>query len=435
MKVILLTLYILLINLIHSNPKRIFKQYADAVVKIELLKNDKAMFDGTGFFVGKNGIILTNHHVVEKGLTSKYKLRVRLKNGEIFEDVEIGQCSDIRDIDLCLLKIKYKPKRYVKNSRKSYEIGEKVYIIGHPRGLEWSITDGILSGERKIKRGEIAKYETQITERYIDSIQISAPVNPGNSGGPIFDRRGKLLGVTTWRMVRKSAQNLNFGVNSIEALSFFNLYFPAISETHLARLNKKTKKYVKSTAKTKTNLSYKIKKLFKINLNLKRKIILDSNGYKRYEGEVLDGKYHGEGVLYYRGVMIKGNFQHGKIYYGIVFRGKNKEYEGGLGSSHEYEGKGKLYSPDGNLVFSGVFKSGKLNNFGRVNLVKNNQLIYRGDFSNNQFEGYGKYYYQNGKIAYEGRFLGGIYSGHGTSYNKDGSIKNTGHFYKGIFQR
>jgi V8-like Glu-specific endopeptidase len=82
----------------------------------------------------------------------------------------------------------------------SVQAGEKIYVIGHPEGLNFSVSNGIVSRTP----GN-------------DILQISAPVSPGNSGGPVYDEYGNLLGVVTSKVARSvepEAENLNFAVST-----------------------------------------------------------------------------------------------------------------------------------------------------------------------------------------------------------------------------
>jgi S1-C subfamily serine protease len=77
--------------------------------------------------------------------------------------------------------------------------GQSIFVIGHPEGLRYSLTAGMIS------------------RRQPDLIQISAPVSPGNSGGPVYDDRGNLLGIVTGAMdkrINPNAENINFAVSS-----------------------------------------------------------------------------------------------------------------------------------------------------------------------------------------------------------------------------
>lgn len=76
------------------------------------------------------------------------------------------------------------------------EVGSKVYAIGNPRGLEGTISDGILSGKRE--------------NEGIEYLQITAPISPGNSGGPVLNEKGEVIGVSTFTF--KNSQNLNFAM-------------------------------------------------------------------------------------------------------------------------------------------------------------------------------------------------------------------------------
>lgn len=88
-------------------------------------------------------------------------------------------------------------------------VGERVVVIGHPKGLNWSLSRGIVSAVRKVDG--------------VMHLQTDAAVNKGNSGGPILNARGEIVGVATW--VVREALDLNFGVMSEEVLGFLNERF------------------------------------------------------------------------------------------------------------------------------------------------------------------------------------------------------------------
>jgi S1-C subfamily serine protease len=80
------------------------------------------------------------------------------------------------------------------------KVGERVYSIGSPRGLELSLADGMVSSKRTAEGNRL--------------IQTSAPISPGSSGGGLFDAAGNLLGITTFMI--KDAQNINFAIAAEE---------------------------------------------------------------------------------------------------------------------------------------------------------------------------------------------------------------------------
>lgn len=137
---------------------------------------------GSGFFIDGDGHIVTNNHVIAGAET----IVVTMKSGEKLEAKLIG--ADSRT-DLALLKVdRSKPFPYVAfgDSDKA-EVGDWVVAVGNPFGLDHTVTTGIVSARgRSIGAGP-----------YDDFLQIDAPINKGNSGGPAFDLRGKVIGVNT----------------------------------------------------------------------------------------------------------------------------------------------------------------------------------------------------------------------------------------------
>jgi serine protease Do len=139
---------------------------------------------GTGMIIDAQGYILTNYHVA--GGASK--IDVLLADGNKYPAKLIG--SDPKT-DLAVIKISAKeslPCITFGNSDKT-EVGEWVVAIGHPRGLDQTVTQGIIS----------AKHRTGITDpsSYQDFLQTDAAINPGNSGGPLLNLQGEVVGVNT----------------------------------------------------------------------------------------------------------------------------------------------------------------------------------------------------------------------------------------------
>ncbi len=137
---------------------------------------------GSGMLIDAQGHILTNYHVAG-GAT---KIDVLLADGRHFEARLVG--GDPKT-DLAVIKISSKePLPYVTfGDSDKIEVGEWVVAIGHPRGLDQTVTQGIIS----------AKHRRGITDPtgYQDFLQTDAPINPGNSGGPLINLRGEVIGV------------------------------------------------------------------------------------------------------------------------------------------------------------------------------------------------------------------------------------------------
>lgn len=137
---------------------------------------------GSGFIVGADGYIITNHHVVDNA----DKVLVKLEDGREFEAKVVG--SDPRS-DVAVIKINAQnlPTIELGNSD-TLEVGEWVIAIGSPFGLSHTITAGIVSAKGRSSVG-INDYE--------NFIQTDAAINPGNSGGPLVDLDGRVVGMNT----------------------------------------------------------------------------------------------------------------------------------------------------------------------------------------------------------------------------------------------
>ena len=135
---------------------------------------------GSGFFISADGYAVTNNHVVDKAES----VEVRLDDGKTYKAKVIG--TDPRT-DLALIKVDGASFPFVKLADKSPRIGDWVLAVGNPFGLSSTVTAGIVSARGR----DIG------ASAYDDFIQIDAPVNKGNSGGPAFDVEGNVIGVNT----------------------------------------------------------------------------------------------------------------------------------------------------------------------------------------------------------------------------------------------
>jgi serine protease Do len=135
---------------------------------------------GSGFFISADGYAVTNNHVVDKAET----VQVTIDDGKTYKAKVIG--TDPRT-DLALIKVEGGPFPYVKLSDTTPRIGDWVIAVGNPFGLGGTVTAGIVSARGR----DIG------ASAYDDFIQIDAPVNKGNSGGPTFDTEGNVIGVNT----------------------------------------------------------------------------------------------------------------------------------------------------------------------------------------------------------------------------------------------
>ncbi len=159
------------------------KAVSEAVVKVS-----SPVGMGSGFFINENGYLITNYHVIEKETKIEVTVFRKAKNSfekEKFKKVKIEAINPF--VDLALLKIEDIGDTKVRFAHlgdiDSIKVGEKVFAIGNPLGLERTVTDGVISTRNRAFEGLVY-------------IQTNADINPGNSGGPLFNLAGEVVGVT-----------------------------------------------------------------------------------------------------------------------------------------------------------------------------------------------------------------------------------------------
>ncbi|OGC75770.1 MAG: hypothetical protein A2145_05800 [candidate division Zixibacteria bacterium RBG_16_40_9] len=174
-------------------PSDIKKEYGKAVVLIATLKEqEESVGLGSGFIVDQEGVIVTNYHVIQ----GAYPAVVKLLNGDIYKEISIVDFDSTRDIAIIKVKGWGLPMVKLGNSD-SIDIGERIVVIGNPKGLENTVSDGLLSGIRETGKG----YKLH---------QLTAPVSAGSSGSPVFNSKGQVIGIATSTII--DGQNLNFSV-------------------------------------------------------------------------------------------------------------------------------------------------------------------------------------------------------------------------------
>lgn len=155
---------------------------------------------GSGFIISKDGKIVTNLHVIRNLKSAS----VQLADGEIFDSISVLATDERRD--LAILHIGgFNLAALEFGNSTSLTVGEPVVIVGSPRGLEGTITAGVLSSVRDSGDG-------------FKVLQTDASVNPGNSGGPLVNSKAQAIGVISFKL--RSSEGLNFAVpiNYVKAL-------------------------------------------------------------------------------------------------------------------------------------------------------------------------------------------------------------------------
>ncbi|MCG6156100.1 transglutaminase family protein [Rubinisphaera margarita] len=204
--------------------KAIAEEYRGSIVTITHLdRNGEQLGMGTGFVIDEQGLIATNRHV----LGEARPIEIEFADGSSY-DIESIYASD-ELADLAILKVapeslkgqKLKPLRL----GKTVEQGDDVAAIGHPRGYRNSLVTGIVSGTEEINGREL--------------IQVSMPIDHGNSGGPLLNQQGEVIGVITYKSA--SSNSIGFAMPISELQSILEKPNPVTLArwTTIGRLNPK----------------------------------------------------------------------------------------------------------------------------------------------------------------------------------------------------
>ena len=182
-----------------SNVKDLVNKYGEAVVAIETPSGK-----GSGFIINNDGFAITNAHVIQGETRVSAILYMNAPGGltrRRIEDVEIIAFNPF--FDLALLKIPLpsglKPSHVVLGNDNDVNVGDAVFAIGNPLGLERTVTQGGVSNRSRDIEGQIF-------------LQTDAAINPGNSGGPMFNQRGEVIGVISRGAHASMADNLGFAI-------------------------------------------------------------------------------------------------------------------------------------------------------------------------------------------------------------------------------
>lgn len=207
---------------VEIRSEEIFSRFSRRVLLLTCDLSTDEEAQASGVLVSANGFVVTNAHVVEgcRSLTATYI------SGTSRRSYEAALKYYDKKSDAAVLKIEGQGFDFFNVTARNVHVGERVYAIGNPRGLEQSMSEGIVSGLRN--------------EDGTSWIQHSAPISPGSSGGALISSRGDLLGINSW--YGEESQNLNFAVPaSTLALAYTgarslrgSLRFPGLSTVSTA---------------------------------------------------------------------------------------------------------------------------------------------------------------------------------------------------------
>ncbi|MCB0749394.1 MAG: trypsin-like peptidase domain-containing protein, partial [Ignavibacteriae bacterium] len=193
-----------IMNVIDSDKEKsmYIKMYPTSSDNISSASNSPS--SGTGFAITSNGLIVTNNHVIDGAKT----IKVRGVNGDFNRTYTAKLIITDKNNDLAIIKIDDYSFSSLGNvpytiKTSSSGVGEDIFVLGYPlrasMGDEVKLTDGIISSKTGFQ-GDVTSY------------QISAPVQPGNSGGPLFNRKGQMIGIINAKHI--GAENASYAVKS-----------------------------------------------------------------------------------------------------------------------------------------------------------------------------------------------------------------------------
>jgi len=165
---------------------------------------------GSGFIINEEGYLITNFHVIENETQISVEV-YHQKSGQLerksYKHVKIIAINKFSDLALLKIEDQDAPSfaKVLLGDSDALSVGERVFAIGSPLGLERTVTEGIVSTKTRPMQGELY-------------LQTTAQINPGNSGGPLFDLRGEVVGVTNMKIT--FGEGLGFAIPA-ESVKYF----------------------------------------------------------------------------------------------------------------------------------------------------------------------------------------------------------------------
>ncbi|MCL1828264.1 MAG: trypsin-like peptidase domain-containing protein [Oscillospiraceae bacterium] len=169
---------------------------------------------GSGFIVSSDGYIVTNYHVIEAAYNNGYEVSVITHAGDIYVAAIVGL---EKDNDVAVLKIDAEDLHpVVTGNSDEIKVGDSVYAIGNPLGeLSFTMTSGMVSAlDREIR--------TESNAEPVNMFQFDAAVNSGNSGGPVYNDRGEVIGIVTAKTAANGSEGLGFAIPINDAARIVN---------------------------------------------------------------------------------------------------------------------------------------------------------------------------------------------------------------------
>lgn len=192
----------------------------DSVVVVSTYKNNVLASSGTGFvyqFDEKNAYILTNYHVIENGteihvtFTNGKQEVVNIEGGDKYSDIAVLSLPVDRIIAVAEL-----------GKSKLTRVGDTVFAVGAPLddAYSWSVTRGILSGKDRFVEVSLSNNSRLSADYVMSVLQTDAAINSGNSGGPLSNSNGEVIGITSLKLVSSGVEGMGFAIPIETAIEY-----------------------------------------------------------------------------------------------------------------------------------------------------------------------------------------------------------------------
>ena len=191
-----------------------------ATVVIVAYKDGSQISTGTGFIYkkdNKKAYIMTNNHVIDKADSIEVefnnkteRIKAEIVGGEVYSDIAV-------------LTVDKAAAEFIVEigDSKTARLGDTIFTVGSPMGVTYkgTVTKGILSGKERLVEVSLSG---NVTDYYMKVLQLDAAVNPGNSGGPLCDVSGKVIGIISLKIVQNEVEGMGFAIPIEDALEYAN---------------------------------------------------------------------------------------------------------------------------------------------------------------------------------------------------------------------
>lgn len=205
----------------NSISSSVDKVYNSTVVIIASSKG-KQISTGTGFIYKKSNklaYIMTNNHVIDGADAvqiefndSDKRIDAKIVGGDVYADIAVLTIDDKDEYNIVEV-----------GNVNDLKLGDTIFTVGSPMGINYkgSVTKGILSGKDRMV--DVSLNNTSVTDYYMKVIQIDAAVNPGNSGGPLCDVSGKVIGIISLKIVQSEVEGMGFAIPIQDAIKYASI--------------------------------------------------------------------------------------------------------------------------------------------------------------------------------------------------------------------